>query len=119
MCNAQPVLANAAVSSAGGHYIRVNAPGMVAVPRVSAPMVVTPPVIVNATVSSAGGHQIRPSAPGIQTRLPLAEGHNVVIKQSGSQISVPLQVLQSMLQAGKFFCQFFGGVFFAKNSSNG
>ena len=61
--NAQPVLANAAVSSAGGHYIRVSAPGIqtrpplngvrnvvsmvnspkrvVAVPHVSAPVVVT------------------------------------------------------------------------------
>ena len=166
--NAQPVPANAAVSSAGGHHIRVSAPGIqtrpplagvrnvvsmvnspkrvVAVPRVSAPIVVTHsqvparmpsqqpiilrsgqqtgivalpggqqvrqqvntlPVIVNATVSSAGGHHIRHSAPEIQTRQQLAGGHNVVTNQSEPQISVPLQVLKSSLQAGKFFCQFF------------
>ena len=62
----------------------------------------TRPVLVNAAVSSAGGHHIRVSAPGIQTRPPLAGGRNVVINQSGSQISVPLHALQSM-QAGKFF----------------
>ena len=77
----------------------------------------TRPVLVNAAVSSAGGHHIRVSAPGIQTRPPLAGGRNVVINQSGSQISVPLHALQSM-QAGKFFCQFFG-FFFAKIFSNG
>ena len=57
------------------------------------------PVLVNAAVSSAGGHHIRVAAPGIQTRPPLAGGRNVVINQSGSQISVPLHALQSM-QAG-------------------
>ena len=164
--NAQPVPANAAVSSAGGHHIRVSAPGiqtrpplagvrnvvsmvnspkrMVAVPRVSTPIVVThsqvparmpsqqaiilrsgqqtgivalpggqqgrqqvntPPVLVNATVSSAG----------IQTKPPLAGGHNVVFNQSGTQISVPLQVLKSILQAGKFFCQM--AEFYVKFSS--
>ena len=66
----------------------------------------TRPVLVNAAVSSAGGHHIRVSAPGIQTRPPLAGGRNVVINQSGSQISVPLHALQSM-QAGKFFFGFF------------
>ena len=105
---------------------------VVASPRVSAPMVVTqsrvptvqqtgivslpggqqvntPPVLVNTAMSSAGGHHIRHSAPRIQTRPPLAGGHNVVINQSGSQISVPLQVLKTLLQAGKFFCQVFFG----------
>ena len=149
--NTRPVLVNAAVSSAGGHHIRVSAPGIqtrpplagvrnvvskrvVAVPRVSAPIVPsqqaiilrsgqqtgivalpegqqvrqqvnTPPVIVNATVSSAG----------IQTKPPLAGGHNVVFNQSGTQISVPLQVLKSILQAGKFFCQM--AEFYVKFSS--
>ena len=106
---------------------------VVAVPCVSAPMVATgqqtdivslprgrqvrqqinaQPVLANAAVSSAGGHHIRVSAPGIQTRPPLAGGRNVVINQSGSQISVPLHALQSM-QAGKFFCQFFLCVVFS------
>ena len=138
--NAQPVLVNAAVSSAGGHYIRVSAPGIqtrpplagvrnvvskrvVAVPRVSAPIVPsqqaiilrsgqqtgivalpegqqvrqkvnTPPVIVNATVSSAGGHHIRQSAPGIQTRPLLAGGPIVPINHLGSRFLVPLHALK-------------------------
>ena len=62
---------------------------------------VTRPVLVNAAVSSAGPH-IRVSAPGIQARPPMAGGRNVVINQSGSQISVPLHALQSM-QAGMYF----------------
>ena len=64
---------------------------------------VTRPVLVNAAVSSGTvGPHIRVSAPGIQTRPPLAGGRNVVINQSGSQISVPLHALQSM-QAGMYF----------------
>ena len=61
---------------------------------------VSRPVLVNAAVSQ--GPHIRVSAPGIQTRPPMAGGRNVVINQSGSQISVPLHALQSM-QAGMYF----------------
>ena len=63
-------------------------------------------------VHTAVGHQIRATTFRISTRPPLAGGPTVLINHSGSQFSVPLHALQSM-QAGKFFCQFFG-VFFAK-----
>ena len=51
-------------------------------------------------VVSASGASIRVQGPGIQARANTGVNRNVVINQSGSQISVPLQALQSM-QAGK------------------
>ena len=56
------------------------------------------PVLVNASAANAAG--IRVQAPGVQTRPAVGANRNVVINQSGSQISVPLHALQSM-QAGK------------------
>ena len=57
-------------------------------------------------VVSASGASIRVQGPGIQARAnPGVGNRNVVINQSGgSQISVPLQALQSM-QAGKSKCK--------------
>lgn len=53
-------------------------------------------VLVN-TSNSPG---IRVQAPGIQTRPGTPASRNVLINQSGTQISVPISALQSM-QAGK------------------
>ena len=106
---------------------------VVAVPCVSAPMVVTQsrvptgqhtgivtlpggqPVLANAAVSSAGVHHIRHTAPGhnfagVQTRPPLAGGRTVFINEkSGSRISVPSHRVHRV-QAGKIFCQFYSKI---------
>ena len=56
-------------------------------------------------VVSAAGASIRVQGPGIGARANPGVNKNVVINQSGgSQISVPLQALQSM-QAGKSKCK--------------
>ena len=55
-------------------------------------------------VVSAAGGAIRVQGPGLPTRPNAGVNRNVVINQSGSQISVPLHALQSM-QARKKLCK--------------
>ena len=68
----------------------------------------TQPVLVNSAMPSAGGHPIPGPVLSTQTS---GGGRNVIINQSGYQISMPLHAVQS-LQAGKFS---FFGVYFAEN----